>query len=156
MQFYISHTKQIKRNFHNCIEMKYNLDVIKCYVMLCYVMLCYVMLCYVRTWSLADIQALELLLTHSQNVNWITTAQINLRHEKMQISFYIQWRIQKRGPWGPASLIFRPKWDPKGRKQFFWRPGPPLISGSGWPSPPPPPYLKVWIRHWHQLVPFMK
>ena len=55
-QFYISHTKQIKRNFHNCIEMKYNLDVIKCYVMLCYVMLCYV-----RTSSLADIQALDLL-----------------------------------------------------------------------------------------------
>ena len=43
----ISHTKQIKRNFPNCIEMKYNLNVIKCYVMLCYVMICYVMLCYV-------------------------------------------------------------------------------------------------------------
>ena len=28
-------------------------------------------------------------LIHSQNVNWITTAQINPRHEKMQISFYI-------------------------------------------------------------------
>ena len=82
---YFSH----KANFHNCIEMKYNLDVIKCYVMLCYVMLCYVMLCYVRTSSLADIQALDLLLIHSQNVNWITTAQINPRHEKMQISFYI-------------------------------------------------------------------
>ena len=50
-QFYISHTKQIKRNCHNCIEMKYNLDAIKCYVMLCYV----------RTSSLADIQALDLL-----------------------------------------------------------------------------------------------
>ena len=84
MQFYISHSKQIKRNFHNCIEMKYNLDVIKCYVMLCmlcyvmlcyvtlcyvmlcyvmlcYVMLCYVMLCYVRKSSLTDIQALDLL-----------------------------------------------------------------------------------------------
>ena len=48
---YISHTKQIKRNFHNCIEMKYNLDVIKCYVILCFV----------RTSSLADIQALDLL-----------------------------------------------------------------------------------------------
>ena len=46
----ISHTKQINRNFPNCIEMEYNLDAIKCYVMLCYVMfvmLCYVMLCYV-------------------------------------------------------------------------------------------------------------
>ena len=52
-------------NFHNCIEMKYNyLDVIKYYVMLCYVTLCYV-----RTSSLADIQALDLLLIHSQNVN---------------------------------------------------------------------------------------
>ena len=89
MQFYISHTKQIKRNFHNCIEMKYNLDVIKCYVMLCYVMLCYVMLCYVRTSSLAHIQALGFLLIHSQNVNWITTAQINLDNEKLQICFYI-------------------------------------------------------------------
>ena len=34
-------------------------------------------------------------------------------------------------------LIFRPKWGPKGRKKVFWRPGPPLISGSGWPAPPP-------------------
>ena len=49
MQFYISLTKQ-KRNFHNCIEMKCNLDVIKCYVMLCYVMLCYVMF----TWREED------------------------------------------------------------------------------------------------------
>ena len=53
---YFSH----KANFHNCIEMKYNyLDVIKCYVILCYV----------RTASLADIQALDLLLIDSQNVN---------------------------------------------------------------------------------------
>ena len=54
---YFSH----KVNFHNCIKMKYNyLEVIKYYVML---------LCYVRTSSLADIQALDLLLIHSQNVN---------------------------------------------------------------------------------------
>ena len=34
---------------------------------------------------------------------------------------------------GPPSLIFRPKWGPKGRKN----------------SPPPShPHLKVWIRHW--------
>ena len=36
------------------------------------------------------------------------------------------------GPGGQASLIFRPNWDPKGRKNFVWRPG--------------PPYLRVWIR----------
>ena len=62
--------------------MKYNyLDVIKYF-------LCYVRLFFVRTSSLVNIQALDLLLVHSQNVNWITTAQINPRHEKMQISFY--------------------------------------------------------------------
>ena len=48
-----------KANFHNCIEKKYNYFVIKYFVMLCYV----------RTSSLADIQALGLLLIHSQNVN---------------------------------------------------------------------------------------
>ena len=37
---------------------------------------------YVRTSSLADIQALDLLLRHSQNVDWITTTQTNPRHEK--------------------------------------------------------------------------
>ena len=47
------------------------------------------MLRYARTSSLADIQALVFLLIHSQNVNWITRAQINPRREKMQISFYI-------------------------------------------------------------------
>ena len=58
---YFSH----KANFHNCIEMKYNyLDVMQYYVTLCYVMLSFV-----RTSSLADIQALDLLLIHSQNVN---------------------------------------------------------------------------------------
>ena len=48
------------------------------------------MLCCVRTSSLADIHIhIVFLLLHSQNVNWITRAQINPRREKMQISFYI-------------------------------------------------------------------
>ena len=34
---------------------------------------------------------------------------------------------------------------PKGPKKYFLEAGPPVISGSGWP--PPPPYLKVWICH---------
>ena len=46
---------------------------------------CSVLFCSVRTSSLADIQALVFLLIHSQNVNWITRAQINPRREKMQI-----------------------------------------------------------------------
>ena len=54
-----------------------------------YNMFCSVLFCCVRTSSLADIQSLVFLLIHSQNVNWITRAQINPRREKMQISFYI-------------------------------------------------------------------
>ena len=45
----------------------------------------------------------------------------------------LRWRIYVRGP---APLIFRLKRGPKGRKFFFMRPGPPIISGSEWPPPP--------------------
>ena len=44
-----------------------------------------------------------------------------------------EWLIQGRGP-GPP-VIFRPNWDPKGGKNFFWRPAPPR------------PYLRAWIRY---------
>ena len=54
----------------------------------------------------------------------------------------------REGSGGPAPLIFRPKWGPKGGKKVFGDCPPPLISGSGWPPHPLPPYLKVWIRHW--------
>ena len=57
----------------------------------------------------------------------------------------LQWRIQRRGPGGGAPpptpsggfgspLIFRPNWGPKGRNNFFRRPGLP----PGWPLPPSP------------------
>ena len=52
---------------------------------------------------------------------------------------HFQWLIQRTGPGDPPSLICRPKWGPKGRKKLFLRPPPPLISGSGWPPPLPPP-----------------
>ena len=32
---------------------------------------------------------------------------------------------------GPPTLISRRNWGPKGRKKFFWRPGPPVISRPG-------------------------
>ena len=51
----------------------------------CYIT-CSVQFSCVRTSSLVDTQAL---VFHSQNVNWITKAQINPRREKMQIPFYI-------------------------------------------------------------------
>ena len=59
---------------------------------------------------------------------------------------FIQWRIQRRGPGGPEPpIIFRPNRDPKGRKNFFWRPPPPYLRV--WMTWTTPPYLKVWIRH---------
>ena len=45
----------------------------------------------------------------------------------------------REGCGGPAPLIFRPKWRPKGGKKFFGDRPPPLISGSKWPPHPPPP-----------------
>ena len=43
-------------------------------------------------------------------------------------------------------LIFRPNWGPKGRKIFFdTAPLPRYLRV--WMTAPPP-YLKVWIRHW--------
>jgi len=57
-----------------------------------------------------------------------------------------QWRIHggPQGAW--ALLIFRQKWGPKGRKNFFWDRAPPYLRV--WMTRPPS-YLKVWIRHCH-------
>ena len=63
------------------------------------------------------------------------------------------------GPGGPGAhpppLIFRPKWDPKGRTNFFWDRAP-LISGSGWPGPPliwrsgsATAYYQMVFLEWH-------
>ena len=76
------------------------------------------------------------------DAKWSSVKQMNSSAaERVHGPFlsFIQWRIQ--------PIIFRPNRDPKGRKNFFWRPTPP---------PPPklriwmtwsPPYLKVWIQH---------
>ena len=58
-------------------------------------------------------------------------------------------------PPSPLSFIFRPNWGPKSRKKN-WDPHP-LISGSGWPSPPPlsegldPPLYKAQLLHFSQF-----
>ena len=50
-----------------------------------------------------------------------------------------QWRVQGRGPGGPAHpLIFRLNWGPRGRTKFFWRPG--------------PPYQRVWMTAPRPLI----
>ena len=68
----------------------------------------------------------------------------------------LPWQIQGRGPGAhPPPLIFRPKWDPKGRTNFFWD-RVPLISGSGWPGPPliwrsgsATAYYQMVFLEWH-------
>ena len=60
---------------------------------------------------------------------------------------FIQWRNQGRDPGGPGHPLFLDQTrDPKGQKNFFWRP-PPLPSKGLDDLNPPPSYLKVWIRH---------
>ena len=60
----------------------------------------------------------------------------------------------EEGPGGPPPLIFRPNWGPKGRKKSFLEtatpsPPPPIPFLRIWMTGPPPPYLKLSIRHWH-------
>ena len=58
-------------------------------------------------------------------------------------------------------LIFRPKWSPKGRKKFLFRPAP-LILESGWPPPPlyealnPPLSSKLFLARQSRLTPPMQ
>ena len=57
-----------------------------------------------------------------------------------------QWRIRRRPP---PPLIFRPSWGLTGLKKIFFNMGPPIISGSGWPTlPPPHPLSEGLDRHW--------
>ena len=48
-------------------------------------------------------------------------------------------------------FIFGQNGRPKGRKNFFGRPLPPLSKGLN-DRPPPPAYLKDWIRHWRHYL----
>ena len=72
--------------------------------------------------------------------------QTSIRGEISGRRLFSKALLFREGPGGPAPLIFRPKWGPKGVKKFFWRPPPPpLISGSGWPPhTPPPPSPLIW------------
>ena len=46
------------------------------------------------------------------------------------------------------SLIFGPNWGLKSQKKIFLETTPPPPLSQGLDDRPPPPYLKVWIRHW--------
>ena len=65
--------------------------------------------------------------------------------------FILRWRAESpvvfsgvsRGGAGEsgAPLVLDQKEARRSEKNFFLRPGPPFISESGWPNPPPPP---IW------------
>ena len=77
-------------------------------------------------------------------------------------------------PWGGGGrgalllLIIRPKWGPKGQKQFFWRPGPPPPLSKGLDDRPPTPlsqgldpallfpsYYKFCHALWHKTCHYL-
>ena len=63
--------------------------------------------------------------------------QTSIRGEISGRRLFSKALLFREGPGGPAPLIFRPKWGPKGGKKFFWRP------------PPPPTYIRVWMTAPH-------
>ena len=71
------------------------------------------------------------------NPKYWTTLVGHGEHWDREIVFFSSENPYLVADRGEAPLIFRANWGPKG----------PLIWGSWWP--PPPPCLKVWIRHWY-------
>ena len=59
-------------------------------------------------------------------------------------SMETQWQIQGRGPGGSAPHLDQT--EARRAENCFWRPDPPYLRGRI-TDQPPPPYLKVWIRH---------
>ena len=56
-----------------------------------------------------------------------------------------QWLIQGRGPGALALPLLLDQTEAPRAENNFWETVPPLSKGLY--DPPPPPYLKVWIRH---------
>ena len=92
----------------------------------------------------------------TNNRKYWTTFAAHGEHRDGEIVFFssenpylVTDRGEGPGVTGPSPLIFRPNWGPKD----------PLIPASGWS--PPPPCLKVWIRHWYlasqhnERIPFL-
>ena len=59
-----------------------------------------------------------------------------LPHSKTPHTTLIAVADPGEGTGGPGPLIFRPKWGPKGRKKFFWRPPPLPFSQGPYDCPP--------------------
>ena len=58
----------------------------------------------------------------------------------------IQWGIQGRGPGDPGLPLFLDQTETRRAEKNFFGDRPPLSKGLD-DLTPPPPYLKVWIRH---------
>ena len=54
----------------------------------------------------------------------------------------MQWRIQRRGPGGPGPPLFLDKNEARRAEKNFFKAD----------SPPPPPYLRVWMTGPHHPI----
>ena len=94
-------------------------------------------------------------------ITWWTESRTCVSHKYMFSQIALLLNQTNYHPYQPSSkvkgiLFTRMTQQPIGRSRgggkgaqasFFWE-CPPLISGSGWPAPPPPPsHLKDWICH---------
>ena len=70
----------------------------------------------------------------------------------LELCISLQWRIQGRGPGGPGPPLFFDQNEARRTEKNFFGDRAPLISGCGWPVPPPlsegldPPLLWTVVR----------
>ena len=72
----------------------------------------------------------------------------NLTRKKLKLNLEHPVSVADLG--GRGEGLFLDQTEAEGPKKYFLRPGMrgiPPISGSGWPPPPPAPYVNVLIRH---------
>ena len=109
--------------------------------------------CFIRVAKLRKINRLNGPYTIHENSKWLKQSIQSITRlllsgyakksplKVFQVSYPEIPSTSSGGSWGGAQgawtpLIFRLNWGPKGWKILFWRPGPPLMSGSGWPGTP--------------------
>ena len=105
-----------------------------------------------RVWLMLFLFVMDCLLIWVERLNRINLRSTEICWLSQQVQKYYrdQWRIQGRGPGGLPPSLFLDQ-NEEGPKKIFFEAGA-LSYLRVWitapPTPPPPPYLKVWINHW--------
>ena len=58
----------------------------------------------------------------------------------------------EKGPGGPPPPLLLDQTEARGAGKIFFETGAPPPFSQGVDDRPPPPYLKVWIRHWLYIL----